>query len=117
MIDVRKVNFELLNDEELKQVLVNAEQIADSVRAIENEDQINELANDIRSQIAMGLPVQIIQVDSTVRTCNQSGDTIQCNVLNKILACAYEVGCQPNFSSECTKSKFTIRGCDIVTFS
>ena len=117
MIDIRKVKFELLNDEELKQAVEDSEQVAESVRVINNEAQIDELADDIRSQIAMGLPVQIIQVDSAVQRCNQSGDTIQCGVLGKILACAYEVGCQPNFSSACTKTKFTITGCNSVTFS
>lgn len=117
MIDIRKVKFELLNDEELKQIVEGSEQVAESVRVINNETQIAELADDIRSQLALNLPVQIIQVDNAIQRCNQSGDTIQCGTLGKILACAYEVGCQPNFSSACTKTKFTITGCDVVTFS
>ncbi|NLE04315.1 MAG: hypothetical protein GX638_05860, partial [Crenarchaeota archaeon] len=78
MIDIRKVKFELLNDEELKQIVEGSEQVAESVRVINNETQIAELADDIRSQLALNLPVQIIQVDNAIQRCNQSGDTIQC---------------------------------------
>ena len=50
--------------------------------------------------------------------CNKTGDTIYCNLVSKILACAYEVGCKPNFSSSCGKAaSFTINGCSSVTFS
>ena len=67
-----------------------------------------ELLNDEESnQIRGGAPT----------ICTKAGDTIACNLVSKILACAFEVSCKPNFSSSCDKSSFTINGCDTVTFS
>lgn len=112
---LKTIKLELLNDGELKQsVGVVTSEEDEFVRTIENEEQLDKLTRDIRHQ---GLPVQIITLVSATQKCSASGDTIQCGILGKILACAYEVSCKPNFASECTKSKFTITGCEIIIFS
>ena len=96
MKDLSKIKLELLNDEEANQLKGGIAQMA----ALETSAMMNTLV-----------------LEAKPTTCNKTGDTIACNLATKILACAYEVGCQPNFASSCDKKSFVITGCNVVTFS
>ena len=93
--------LKLLNDEEADQFKGGAMQMAEF---------------QVGSALQMDF-ANVMRIEAGATTCNKAGDTIACNLVSKIVACAYEVGCQPNFSSSCSKTSFAITGCSTVTFS